>query len=336
MENEILKSPEETAAATPQERAVLLHNRINANAKIVADSIVEIGRDLKTMRDEKLYEEIGCGSFAEYCEQKTPIKQRQAYNFIKCYEKYGEERLAEISYLGVTKLVMLAAIEDNDANEIIDSGDADNISASELKKKIDELQKANEQLTLDLDEKSKEESKIEKLKNEYEKLKAEKAAQESVNAKQAERNSELERQIKELREKPVEVAVQKPSEEELEEIRRAAAEKAENAAKVKHEEEIAKLREKADDERLVAVNAARKESAEEIERLKSQISDLQSSAKKAEPTSEKERVKIYIEETMSNFNKAFQAIQTLPESEREKPTAALKTIVERMKGVFND
>lgn len=82
--NEIIKQAE----ATPQERAALLNSRINANTQLAAESLVAVGRDLKAMRDEKLYTEFGCETFEEYCEAKTQIKQRQAYNFIKCFEKY--------------------------------------------------------------------------------------------------------------------------------------------------------------------------------------------------------------------------------------------------------
>lgn len=317
MENEIIKTTGNTA-----ERAALLDSRINANAKIIAESFVTIGRDFKAMRDEKLYIELGCESFEDYCDKKTPIKQRQAYNFIKCYEKYGE-RLDELSGIGITKLTLMSALDDEDREELIQSGDAENLSTRELEKRIKELQSQNEQLTLELGEMSKEESKLEKMQNEMEKLQAELAAQKDIQAQKDER-------IKALESKPVEVAVEKPSKEEIAKIEKAAADKAKKAAKKQYEEEIAKLKEKNDEMRITAVNAAREESKAEIERLKSENAVLQSNAKKAPPSTQKERVKFHIEECLRNFNAAMDSVNALPEDERDKPTAALKSMVTKM------
>lgn len=317
MENEIIKTTGNTA-----ERAALLDSRINANAKIIAESFVTIGRDFKAIHDEKLYIELGCESFEDYCDKKTPIKQRQAYNFIKCYEKYGE-RLDELSGIGITKLTLMSALDDEDREELIQSGDAENLSTRKLEKRIKELQSQNEQLTLELGEMSKEESKLEKMQNEMEKLQAELTAQKDIQAQKDER-------IKALESKPVEVAVEKPSKEEIAKIEKAAADKAKKAAKKQYEEEIAKLREKKDEMRITAVNAAREESKAEIERLKSENAVLQSNAKKAPPSTQKERVKFHIEECLRNFNAAMDSVNALPEDERDKPTAALKAMVEKM------
>lgn len=317
MENEIIKTTE-----TAQERALMLDGRINANAKIIAESFVTIGRDFKAMRDEKLYIELGCESFEDYCDKKTPIKQRQAYNFIKCYEKYGE-RLDELSGIGITKLTLMSALDDEDREELIQSGDAENLSTRELEKRVKELQSQCEQLTLELGEKSKEESKLEKMRAEMEKLQSELAAQKDIQAQKDER-------IKALESKPVEVAVEKPSAEEIAKIEKAAAEKAKKAAEKQHEKEIADIREKADEARLTAVTAARKESAAEIERLKSENAVLQANAKKAPPSTQKERVKFHIEECLRNFNAAMDAVNALSEDEREKPMTALESMVTKM------
>lgn len=312
---------------TPREnRAAFLDSRINANAKIAADSIVAVGRDLKEMRDKKLYTELNCASFEEYCNEMTPIKQRQAYNFIKCYEKYGE-RLAELSDIGITKLTLMSALDDEDSDALIESGAAEQLSVRELEQRVKELQSKCEQLTLDLGEKSKEENKLEKMQNKMEKLQAELAAQKDIQTKKDER-------IKELEAKPVEVAVEKPSKAEIAEIEKKAAEKAKKAAQKQHDKEIEELHEKADRERRSAVEAAKKANLAEIERLRNENAALQSSAKKAPPTSEKERIKICLEEVQRNFNVALETIGKLPEEEREKVKDRLKAIVEKMGGLL--
>ncbi len=313
--NEITRVPENT----PREnRAAFLDSRINANAKIAADSIVAVGRDLKDMRDEKLYKELNCDTFEEYCNEMTPIKQRQAYNFIKCYEKYGE-RLAELSDIGITKLTLMSALDDEDREELIESGAAEQLSVRELEQRVKELQSKCEQLTLDLGEKSKEENKLEKMQNEMEKLQAELAAQKDIQAKKDER-------IKELEAKPVEVAVAKPSKEEIAAIEKKAAEKAKKAAEKQYKKELDELREKADKAEL-----ERREAVEAAEQAKAA---LQSNAKKAPPSTQKERVKFHIEECLRNFNSALEALNALPEDERGKPKDKLAVMVEKMGGLL--
>ena len=314
--NEITKVPENT----PREnRAAYLDSRINANAKIAADSIVSVGRDLKAMRDEKLYAELGCDTFEDYCDKMTPIKQRQAYNFIKCYEKYGE-RLTELSDIGITKLTLMSALDDEDSDALIESGAAASLSVRDLEQRVKELQKQNEQLTLDLGEKSKEENRIEKMRNEMDKLKSELAAQKEIQAKKDEH-------IKELESKPIDIAVAKPSKEEIAEIEKKAAEKAKKAAEKQHKKEL--------DARTESAAAARREKDAEIERLRSENAALQSNAKKAPPSTQKERVKFHIEECLRNFNAALEALNALPEDEREKPKSSIRAMVEKMGGLLN-
>ena len=79
-----------------QDRAAKLTQQIIANGKIAASSMIEMGRDLKTVRDERLFTELGFESFEEYCEKKCGIGKRHGYNFIQIYEKFGEEKLKQL------------------------------------------------------------------------------------------------------------------------------------------------------------------------------------------------------------------------------------------------
>ncbi|MCX4357470.1 MAG: DUF3102 domain-containing protein [Oscillospiraceae bacterium] len=316
-----------TAEITPQERAVLLDSRINANAKVAAESIVKVGRDLKEMRDEKLYLKLDCETFENYCDKKTPIKQRQAYNFIKCYEKYGE-RLSELSNIGITKLTLMSALDDEDSEQLIESGEAEELSTRELEKRIKELQSKNEQLTLELSEKTKEESAAEVLKQQIERLNTELEAKKAIEKQQKERMESLEKQNEELSKRPVDIAVEKPSKAEIEKIKKDAAEKAEKAAKKQHDKEIAELREQ--------LAASEKANAEKLERLESENAALQSLAKKTPPSTQKERVKFHAEECLRNFNAALEAVKALPENEQNKPMATIKNMADKMKEMLSD
>lgn len=309
-------------------KAQELNSRIKANAEIAAESIVKVGQDLKIMHDEKLYSALGYGNFDAYCKFEIKIGQRQAYNFIRCFETYGEH-LTGLQHLGITKLTAMIALDSEDREELIESGAAEQLSVRELEQRVKELQSKCEQLTLDLGEKSKEENKLDKMRNEMEKLQAELAAQKDIQAKKDER-------IKALESKPVEVAVAKPSKAEIAEIEKKAAKKAEAAAKKQHDKELAELREKAENERREAVRAAEQAKAAEIERLKSENAALQSSAKKPAPNPDdkKQTAKFYIAVCLQNFNSAVEIADSMPENERAKVINGLKVMVEKMGGLL--
>ncbi|MCH5195919.1 MAG: DUF3102 domain-containing protein [Oscillospiraceae bacterium] len=323
--NEIIKQAE----AIPQERAAALTSRINANARIAAETLVAIGRDLKAMRDEKLYTALGCADFGEYCDKHTDIRQRQAYNFIKCYETYGKQ-LSELSGIGVTKLTLMTVLDEEDREELISSGDAENLSARELQEKIDELKSKYKQLTLDYgqvkDAKQDAEQEVDKL---IAKMKALAVALKE----EQEKNKELES-------RPVEVAVQNPSDEEIKKIQddaQKAAEKKLKAAEKQHEKEIKELREdleKAHNAKLVAVG----EKIEEIERLKSENAVLQSNAKNMKvPDETKARVKFYISQIQNTFTEVIKTISEVEnEDEKDKYKTALEAVVKQLGGAVDE
>ena len=364
----------ETAPISPerQDKAATLHRRILMNGRIAAESIVAMAKDLKTMRDEKLYTCFGCEDFDDYCVQKVGIHQRQAYNFIRVLEQYGDKQLAEVSHLGIAKLVELTALDPEDRQELITSGAAEEMSVRELKEKISELQSRCEQLTLDIeDERDKnrtlsENSEALALETQVEELKgmlaevnqAKESAEERYDKQRSalieehrkekqhlqnelaelkdlrEENEYLTEEISKLRKQPIDVAVEKPSEEELEKIREAA--RAEE--RKLHKEELKKAKEKADAARLTAVEAARKQEADklaaEIEKLKAENAVLQSNAKKPAPTENKALLKYRMMNIQDEFNAALILLANFEPEEKEKYRAALKTMAEKIVGVL--
>lgn len=320
---------ENTITITPKERAAELTSRINANAAVAAQTLVSIGRDLKVMRDDKLYIELGCADFGEYCDKHTQVKQRQAYNFIKCYEKYGE-RLGELSGLGVTKLALMTALEDEDREELIESGDAAALSTRELEKRIEELKNKYEQLTLQYDEAKTEAESNESTLEDYRKQ-IDKLSEELKNAEA--RNKELEN-------RPVEVAVQQPSDEEIQKIKDEArmaaqklAQKAADAAEKQHKQELEKLRTDLQKQYEQTSKENAEQSKKEIERLKSENAVLQANAKKQQkaPDEAKARVKFYLAEMQNTFNSAAETVRSVEDEEQKaKYLQAFKTVLTQM------
>lgn len=317
-----------TIAATSKERAAELTSRINANASVAAQTLVAIGKDLKTMRDEKLYLELGCESFEEYCGKNTKVGQRQAYNFIKCYEEYGE-RLTELSGLGITKLALICALDDKDREKLIKSGEAEKLSTRQLEERVKELKNKCEQLTLELDEasegKTSAEADIEYLNSKIDAL--------TKALKDAEDKN------KELESRPVEVAVQKPSEAEIKKIKdeaQKAAKTAADAAEKQHRKELEELRADLKSQYESSLSNNIKAKNDEIERLKSENADLQAIAKKSAkaPDEAKARVKFYLSEMQNTFNSAVDTVHSVEnEEERQGYKKAFAAVVAQMSDI---
>lgn len=130
-----------------QAEAVALHYEIITAARAAADSLLNLGRKLKQMRDTGHYKDLGFDTFAAYTETAVGIRQRQAYNYISVVEKLPAKLIEENAAAGVTKLALLAKLGQADREEVAADGLA-NITVAELQKIIDERNNMAEQLAM--------------------------------------------------------------------------------------------------------------------------------------------------------------------------------------------
>lgn len=224
--------------------AIEKHTNLMISYQTAAAATVEFYKNLKEMRDSKLYLALNFATFEDYTEQACGIKRRQAYNYIQTYEKLGKDFLQSNAHLGITKLQMLTEVCSFDRDEFVENNDIDKMSVAEVRRLVDENMHKGEQINLLQDE-----------------LKETKTEQE----KTIER---LMRENEELKNRPIEVAVEQPSKEDIE---AAAAERTksleeefaerEKKLKAEHKEKLAAAKErvqkKADIEKANAVNEAR-------------------------------------------------------------------------------
>ncbi len=353
-----------------QDRAAKLTQQIIANGKIAASSMIEMGRDLKTVRDERLFTELGFESFEEYCEKKCGIGKRHGYNFIQIYEKFGEEKLKQLQQLGITKLLEIAKLDDEDAEDLMQHNDVNNLSVRELSAKVEEYRNKYEQLTMLLEEeKSKSaesaslESQIEELKKQLEQEverrkhfedgwhERDKAYLEAKQREERQRN-ELNNQIMQLKEnfageraklkQKIDKLERQPagaevSEEQIAAIRAEVEKSAAEKAEKEREEAVKATQEKADESRIIAVEAARKQEQKkysaELEKLRAENAALQSNAQKADlsPSSDdKDKIRFYIGEVQRAFNAAVEVINSMSAEEQQSFKGKMKTAIERM------
>lgn len=136
--------PEERRKTAAEE----LHERVCSDAQRAASAMLDFCRSLKTMRDTKLYAEIGCATFDEYVEQKVGLKRRQAYNYIQTYERLGSTVLQSNAQLGITKLKLLCEISAPDIPSFLEDNDLAGMTVAQIKAAIAERDSQAEQISL--------------------------------------------------------------------------------------------------------------------------------------------------------------------------------------------
>ncbi len=301
-----------------RDKAVNTHARIMANGQVLQNTLLEICRDLKSMRDERLYKELGYDTFEEYAEKAVGLKQRQAYSYISTYEKLGPKYLEENSSLGITKLELISQIDSYEREEFIAEENVESLSVRELKEKIEEYKKQNEQLTFQIEELSqspKEAVPDETVSKENEELKAkiEELTEELANAQTESSNKivdeeEIKKQVSEIEQK---------YKEKLKKEKDSAKQKIENA-----------------------VNEAEKKSADKIvslqqenEKLQKQKSSIEAkldeAEKKAKVTGANPQVtmlKVYFDEFQDTSNTLVDLLSKLSQTD-SKTVGKLKPAI---------
>lgn len=133
---------------TPQaQQAMALHFEIKSSLAAAAGAMVDFCRQLKAMKDGKLYIHIGFDSFEDYVEKAHSIHKRQRYNYIQTYEKLGARLMEENADIGITKLQLLTKVSAIHRDEFLEENDLANISVSELEKLIEEKRELSEQVS---------------------------------------------------------------------------------------------------------------------------------------------------------------------------------------------
>ena len=133
-----------------QAEALRLHERIVYDKEIIGIGLANIGRDLKEIRDGKHYITLGFEDFGEYTEKAHNIGVRQAYKYIRVYERLGEEFLNSSSKIGVTKLLEIASLDKDEREELLSEHSVDELatmSTDEVKRLTEKCRKLEEQLS---------------------------------------------------------------------------------------------------------------------------------------------------------------------------------------------
>lgn len=299
-------------AMTKKDEAFELHSRIMANGKIAATALVEVSKDLKSMRDDKLYLEIGYQSFDEYVEKAVGLKRRQAYSYISAYEKLGEKFLSENSSYGITKLELISQIDAYEREAFLEENDVEDLSTRELKELVEKQKKQIEQITFQLENSKNDTEKAKSLEEQLKELKSE--------------NEKLRYSLENQEEK---IVTQVISDEN-------AVATAVKEAETKKNEEIAELKKKYQDEKKQAIQKATAEADEllksaeaEVDRLKKQAEEkdekLNSALKKAKEAGADENV-VMLKFKFSNMQATANDLLDLLDKVRQSDSATAEKL----------
>lgn len=117
-------------------KAVTLTRRIKANAQAAQESLWEVCKGLKEMHDSKLYKELGYSSFESYTEEEVGLSRFMAYKYISIGDIKNVESIQQI---GVTKLALLAKLDEPQREEVQQTVNVEEVSVRELKAEIEKL-----------------------------------------------------------------------------------------------------------------------------------------------------------------------------------------------------
>lgn len=187
----------ETMTGTPYERAHMFHQRVITSGSLAAQNLFTMAKALKEMRDGKLYKVLGYSSFEEYCEKMVGMKKTNAYRYISIVENIKSENVPPVGHFGIKKLALLATLSDDEQKQVVENVGTDNPTYKQLQAEISKLHHEKDKLESEVADQG---QKINALTEGLGK------AQKRASQANAE-NARLERENKELRERPVEVAV---------------------------------------------------------------------------------------------------------------------------------
>lgn len=288
----------ETAAA------IELHNSIVSAMKEAAFALVSLCENLKRMRDTGQYKALGFEKFEEYTEQACRIKKRQAYNYIATYERLGGTFLQSNAQLGITKLQLLTEVCAVDRVDFVEQNDLEGMSVSEIKKLIAENKEYAEQISMFNENKEQIVQELRRLEDENEALKN----------------------------RPVEVAVQEPSQEQVEKAVAAKTKELEKSYKDKIKKAKEKERQKAEAEKQKAIEEARTAARAEADaKYKEQITQAKQDkeaalskakeiASKLDKNADRELVtaSLYFSEAQTQFEKFLTAANKITDEKGAK------------------
>ena len=281
--------------------------------RLVMGHALEIGRRLREAKDLVPY-----GSWGEYLEKQLGYTQTTANKLMKVYDEYGASQMGlfgpeidseTFTNLTYSKALALLSVPREEREQFAREVDAEHLSTRELKEAIRERDEARKALA---DAEAREKEARDELAETAEMLDQtleERNARGVIIREHEESLAALEKELEELKNRPIDVAVQQPDPEEVR--RKAEAMAAELAKEARDEAEI---------ERRAAASA-QKAQAEAEKKAKE---DLRAAKDKAK--AEREKLEARLKEAEAKISAAGEADRAEAEKLRAEAEALRKQL----------
>lgn len=340
------------AERTPEQKeALYMHEQLIMHRQMVEVGLASMCRDLKEIRDKKLYVQLGYDEFGAYTEAEHGIKQRQAYKYIQVYEKLGLEILHSSAKIGVTKLLEIAALDRDEREELMAAHTVDELadmSTEEVKRLTEQVKKLQEQISF-LESEKESTVPTEVVQQPFEEIQADirEEVEIELQAKFDEERTRLEQRIASL-----EIAAARSvSEDELKKYRENAMQEAkavaaEETKKLKSELRAAteaKKQETAKIDKILEEKKKAEERANKAEEQAKRAAELEAkiAAAEAEKAAVEKQIKLSANPALARFKFLFEAWQNaanalieqfgkLDDDTQRKMVHAMKAVVEGM------
>ncbi len=304
-----------TGMTAEQQEAATMHFEIVQAAKAAVNSLLDLGRKLKRMRDSGRYKDLGFATFAEYTEAAVGIKQRQAYNYIQVVESLPARLIEENAAAGVTKLALLAKLNPEDREDL--TGDAlANITVAELKKLVEERDAMAQQLSI-FQAEPEAVAEVEAVPIDADTIR--KQAEEETRRKLEAEFAEVRAKLEATHAAAINEATLKAEKAAAAEVRKAKAD-AKQKAREETEKQVAKAREEAAQEAAAQQEAKDRAALEQAKQAEAEARErAEAMAKQMEVSSDEDGVRFFL--LFEQLQDKVEAMRELAATMREKGNA---------------
>lgn len=139
------KFEETEVLSSDYQAAVNLDIKIKVHVATVQKSLYEVCKSLKEMHDGKLYRQLDYANFEEYCENEVGINRKQAHKYISIAKNLPADFVHSSGHFGVTKLALLAMLDEPVREEVTQAVDVESATVKELKATIKTLKDEKKQ-----------------------------------------------------------------------------------------------------------------------------------------------------------------------------------------------
>lgn len=159
---------------TTETNAIEAHEKAIGYYKATEQFAYKFFMEVKKIRDERYFEELGFSNFEEYCETHFNLTRRFINQKIQIANAWGEESGNAHSRLGHEKSLFLSRLPEPEREEFIQSNPVDEMTTRQLQQAIKEKKDLERQLEVERSKPEKVVQKVvEKIPSDYHRLKDE-------------------------------------------------------------------------------------------------------------------------------------------------------------------